>query len=404
MQKLIQSYITSVLITFFYRIETNDVLERYQVGFSDELKEGINGLLIINYIDGCIFMKLCDNAELYKLEILLKDVKDHLSPLQPSFAFLNFFMKNCQLFQRYLKKFLAGRKKITTQIVNGVALEIQNLLSKICTGEATISEVTLDGFIDLDIIKKEYLETTDYFKHSDFFYDKKCLEQDYLESVFFLLEICKQIILLHQVCHHYDLECVKEDLFVSTVNFADDLTKNCSDLLLSDSVQKLDKVKEDLKLNTQEIETRTDLFIAVKESSNFINFAKERQITGKQGKRIFIQQHRLVTTQLQHEDYDSVVLDQLLACFDYVEPFLDQKILFKELIDKIAAVHVSNGDVHNGIVQLKTVNRKINTIKLWFEVKIAYNCVYILSFNLFVIIFFLRESPLLTQATCWNGS
>ena len=88
----------------------------------------------------------------------------------------------------------------------------------------------------------------------------------------------------------------------------------------------------------------------------------EKEFVGVDGQALFNQQYQLVTTQLQHEEYNELVLNHLFAAFRLITPFVDSEQTFSSLMCQVASL-----GVYDASKQLETVNRNINLIRLWFS-------------------------------------
>lgn len=71
---------------------------------------------------------------------------------------------------------------------------------------------------------------------------------------------------------------------------------------------------------------------------------------------------QLITTQLQHVDYNEVVLNHLIGAYEYIFPFTNQDQTLQSLMK---SVHLL--DATKGCKQIKTVNCNIDLIKIWFS-------------------------------------
>ena len=201
------------------------------------------------------------------------------------------------------------------------------------------------------------------------------------EDVFTIREVCKQFKLTK--CHEDpDLVCL--------VEVAEELQSKDrrAQLTMDDTVSKMDLFSEKLLLKDQHSRTIFQLFKEVKDCKALFEFAEEKGFTGEAGRQKFVTSHKLVTTQLQHEEYNAVVLNHLLGCFDYINPFLSRPSSFSELMQLVTSLP----NIENGIRQLRTVNQNIGLIKMWFEVQHG-SCIAAMRY----IVYCCRERVLKTQ-------
>ena len=361
------------------------LLQKHKLRFTTELE--------VQFIDifgrGCTHVITKEDVEnttnsLCQLEVMADGIERFLQPLLQVLDVLVFFELNpSNLFTNILNKFkkdfapkiLHISESVSKEDLKNATEEAISLVWKICQGTATISEVTLNDSLSLECIDVE-----DELQNLSLFakifagrFNKtvqKCeglygipaflkLLQTY-EGIFTIGDICKQFILLVECQTDKDIQ-----LLVEIAEELDSVDRRQA-LTMREAIDKLSMVNEKLQIKQNSIEDVLKLFNEVKNSAAFFTFADEQKFTGLNGKSQFIVRHRLVTTLLQHEEYKEVVLDHLFGCFDYVEPFLVKPSSFKDLMERIASPKLSNID--NGMKQLRTVNRNIALVKLWFEV------------------------------------
>ena len=119
------------------------------------------------------------------------------------------------------------------------------------------------------------------------------------------------------------------------------------------------------------------IFPVVAKCPEFYQFIKKKGFINDKA-AAFSSQVELIKTQLQHQDYNEIVLNHLMPAFKYISPFMDTNQSLSELMDKIIRL-CSEGatfgnDPKRHFCQLETVNSNITTIQLWFlkaEVKHA---------------------------------
>ena len=111
------------------------------------------------------------------------------------------------------------------------------------------------------------------------------------------------------------------------------------------------------------------LFAVVKDSADFYQFLKEKNFRGAEGANFFMQQHTLITSHLQHEEYNEQILNHLLVAFRYMSPFLDTDQSLEQLMNEVyrscgqQAVRGGSTD----FVQLHTVNKNVHLVRVWFS-------------------------------------
>ena len=88
------------------------------------------------------------------------------------------------------------------------------------------------------------------------------------------------------------------------------------------SEEYLAEIRQILDL-TDENQIALGIFAVVKDSAEFYQFLQEKNFKGMEGASFFMQQLTLITSHLQHEEYNEQVLNHLLVAFRYMSPFLD---------------------------------------------------------------------------------
>ena len=107
---------------------------------------------------------------------------------------------------------------------------------------------------------------------------------------------------------------------------------------------------------------RSEHFSKIADSVDFYHFLEEKQFTGRKGEVLFRQQFELVTAQLQHEEYNEIVLNHLFAAFKFISPFTDSGQSFSSLLKAVSSL-----DTTEGLTQLDTVKNNMHLIRLWFS-------------------------------------
>ena len=312
-------------------------------------------------------------------------IERFLQPLLQALDVLVFFELNpSDLFTSILNKFKTdivpelhiSESCVSKEDLKNATEEAVSLVWKICQGSAIVSEVTLNNSLSLECINVED-ECRNLSLFAKIFASQfketlqKCEGLKGIPALFELLQTYEGIFTIGEVCDQFNLlaKCQTDEDLRILVNIAKELSleDRCQALTLKEAMNMLSIVNEKLQIRSDtSIGDVLKLFNEVKNSAAFFTFADEQKFTGVNGKSQFIVRHRLVTTLLQHEEYKEVVLDHLFGCFDYVEPFLVKPSSFKDLMERIASPKLSNID--NGMKQLRTVNRNIALVKLWFEV------------------------------------
>ncbi len=259
--------------------------------------------------------------------------------------------------------------------VDSLQKSLQNthkLLMEIMNGEATYADIIAQGKLDLKTLdlENEFSILKSCFltlKISQSKFDGLAGVRSFLELFQYTKHIPVQKI--EDACEQYHLNgCLKELEEIKSIVKYVESEGNRSKLTSQDASEKMKQIKTlfcltpDPGFSFKRRDNCLDIFHAVSYSTEFYQFIRDKQFYGQKGQVTFHQQYQLITAQLQHEEYDESVLNHLLAAFNVMTPFLDQKQSFKDLMTKITRL-----DTTIGLKQLETVNSNITLIRLWFS-------------------------------------
>jgi hypothetical protein len=398
--------LTSLLVTngVSFPEQLSDVLTKY-VRIPGESNKMI-GVLLENEppvsttgkftLGSNVSLKLSNELQLRGLQKLVDDLHKFLQPLVEHMEMLVFFSLNeSVLFLKYHKMHLEeisieyrekdedvqsifslpGLQSINqvkskddeemNMLVKSLALT-EGILGRLNAGVATYSEITAEGKIDLTSVNIDAeLKILGEYIIS---YKPELRNEAGLSGVKNMLELfqyTEKVLTIHKVCEQYKLKgCLGDDSLKQLKQIAEDLAPRESREKLTPIVA-TDKLKEVkcLLFKTQNGDSRClKLFDAVADCKAFHEFLWDRQLVGPQGREVFTQQCRLITAQLQHEDYDEQVLNHLIGAYQLMFPFIDTDQNFSSLMNQVVKLHTSNG-----LKQLYTVNSNIFLIQLWFS-------------------------------------
>ncbi len=357
-------------------------------------------------------LQLTKHLTLKKLISLVRGIEDFQMCLLDHINMLIFFKLNpCVMFDKYLRlaiekaveaeqaesdssfgvpnlsmfKFSAPRSMFLSAAVKpkkreGVSVdalkksleETSKLLMKIMRGEAAYTDIIAQGKLDLESldIETEFTTLKSYFMTLNITQS----ESEGLAGVRSLLELfqyTKHIQKIEDACEQYHLKgCLEDPQLQEVKELVKDVESegNRSKLTPIEASDRMKRIKKLLCL-TPDPETQfkprdncLEVFPAVSNSAEFYQFIRDKYFYGQKGQMTFHQQYQLITAQLQHEEYDEFVLNHLLAAFNVMTPFLDQKQSFGELMTKVARL-----DTTFGLKQLETINGNITLIRLWFS-------------------------------------
>ena len=314
-----------------------------------------------------------------QLEEMADEIKTFLEPMALSLDVLVFFQlhKSC-LFEQYLTK-CKDIDLVTTETDQRIRLNTTVLLTvaflwRLCHGSATVSEVTFACSL-CDINVEHEKESLKLFSESQVFLERfhehkqECVGPDGISAVLELFQIKDYIPVIVEACQQVGLHQILSDPQLQKLeNLQSELQSEDyrQNLTMTEAKNMLIEVEDILQIKTRNYQHIFELFDVIKDSGAFFGFAEEQKFTGFSGRNRFRTRHRIVTTELQHEQYNEKLLDHLLGCFEFVEPFLAKPSSLKELMERVTSL----SNIPNGIKQLKTVNAGIVLVRHWFEVRL----------------------------------
>ena len=341
-----------------------------------------------------------------------KQLMTYYSPISKSLDILAFAIGNeVKLFIKYIKSFLKpiqvesisptvdedsptdieggfnGNKRKLTCLYSAI-VSAQGLVRRIVYGTAIIDDIQVicsddlaginlnhesecfklyskwQGYTELpqvDIIGKAYIATVELFQAKD------------------------HLIQLHNVLNQFELRKIVESSESSEINLIANqmylnLPEKRREFTVLNAIEKYQFVCNNLCMEEGSV-SKTDgnrinytvsnhkcfrLFEAYEQSMVFFRYAKERGFTGSDGTRKFKEQHQLVTEELLHENiFHDTIMDHLLGTFQFFEPLFQKPNSLKKLMSIIT--QFSKHHIETAIEQIKTVNKNISLIRLWFD-------------------------------------
>ncbi len=245
--------------------------------------------------------------------------------------------------------------------------QTKELLERLMKGTAAYYDIIAEGELKLETldIEREF-ETLTAFS---VYVNLTSTEQTGLSGVRSMLELFQytiQIEAIQNVCDQYQLKgCQQDRELLELRRIVEELKeeRNRASLTPIEATRKMERVKKLLCLDNPKCSPKSlDLFAAVTDSAAFYQFVRDKHFFGEKGQVAFRQQYTLITSHLQHEEYDETVLNHLYAAFKFIQPFMDQRQTFHELMEQVTKL-----DATNGLKQLQTVNSNITLIRLWFS-------------------------------------
>jgi len=188
-----------------------------------------------------------------------------------------------------------------------------------------------------------------------------------------LFQYSQQISVIPDVCSQYHLvQCLNDpklkqlEEIVKSIKTAEDRAKVTGKI----ANNHMKRIREILNFTDPSIAKKClKIFPAVANCAEFYQFIQKKGFAND--RNAFSSQVQLITTQLQHEDYNETVLNHLMPAFQYITPFLDKEQSLGDLMNKVVTLcsdKVGFGrDSRKDFCQLETVNSNITMIQLWFS-------------------------------------
>ena len=394
------------------------VLVKYGVSIPHELDAKFESNFKLRSASTAIEYKPNRNARLNDLVTLYNEISEFVFPILDSLDTLTFkTQRGCVIIEKCIDYFLKQmansdcmplppdsdpNESLTIVneklvLLNSAVQKGEGLLYKILDGDATVKQI-LDIFtppeskeeiIDetlllekpafkqvlytsiLPVINELDLDKETQSLHAFIYLKKsecKCLKHvsDGITAIVEVFEACNEVVNLKKTCDQFSLhKCLNDP----QMNQLDEITNefdaksSMAKLTMTDSIQKIMVVKKLLKIDTVLNNPCFKLISEVQKCGALYIFAQEKGFTSKDGMQNFLNQHRLVTRALQHEDYYDDVLDQLRGAMQFIFPFFDKECSLGELMEKITTLP----KIMTGIAQLQVVNSNIDLIKLCFN-------------------------------------
>ena len=380
--------------------------EGYLAVTFSEISPSITGAFCPGHV---VSLKIASTVTLCQLFKLVHDLDELLSPIKENLDLLiYFFLHKSALFDTYLRyqlrkhsgqtwesppsmqvavsrvRTMSGAflnsirrssepfKGISWEILAVALKETKELVVKLVEGTAQYSDVTAGGNLplekmDLDIEFKVLVDYTKYLHSGDENYTGLRGIQCMLE----LFQYTDHIQKVYSVCEQYHMKGCLEDAHLQEIKaIADDLQQvTCRDQLTpKEAIEKVEKIVKALCLKKRGLGYDRQclrLFPAVADSAIFYQLIKDKQFYGDVGREVFRQQYELITAQLQHEEYNEVVLNHLLVAFQVLSPFLDDEQDFESLMSQVNEMNEMS--ITTGCQGLQTVNKNIHLVRLWFS-------------------------------------
>ena len=344
-------------------------------------------------LQGGIFVSISKDLTLKKLINIVQELEEFLKPIVPYVNMMVLFtLHKSTLFQTYLNQYLerepknklstnmavgtgypdmpdippvgvvpCGVSKAQIERLGGALQSTERLLSRLAAGKATYKDITADGHLQHESI----LITWEFTLIAQFL--QLQIESDAglggVRDMLELFQFVQHISNMQTVFKKYNIQgCLQDESFSTLVEIMKSLSETSQRAQLTplQASANLEQVKSILCIQDDSCDC-LKLFPAIVDSEPFYNFLDGKKFTGEKGKDKFENEYRLITAQLQHENYNELVLNHLGGAYGFIQPFTQKEQSLGCLMEQVLGF-----DAANAVIQLKTVNTNIMLIQLWF--------------------------------------
>ena len=294
---------------------------------------------------------------------------ESLEPLEKYEEFFTyFFLQKNDLFMASLCYFCQREKKeddpLSIESFGAAVAHTYEWLDNLIQEKSTFADIKpifelLDPrVLNLDLIKSQFRK----FPHfASLTRDLKFM------NLFELLLYRAHLPAIEQACESYGLEgCKQSPQFRKIIKFSekpqDDYFVN--QLTISDASNYLYELRNYLSGASPRRLRIFDIMISAKEFYNFL-MDPENEYYKTERRKLFFDEIKIITGDLQNEDYNDKILSHLQIAYKFIVPFCFKDSSFSELMKQITSEEFKNGE-ESGFEELETVNRNINQIRLWF--------------------------------------
>ena len=297
---------------------------------------------------------------------LVEQITAFLAPVEPNMDLLVYF----KLCPSYL---FSTHMHHTLSAVRGSAVEesapeqmhiavehVKAMLVKVLKGTATYGEIIIKSFkLETFNIEEEFSTLLGCQSLRE--YGSEGLTG--IRSLLKLVQFAEPILTLKQVFEQYGLDCCLSDPhFIETNKLAQTLQDSDKRANISFEIARLkwEDVHKALCLKEDASPKCLELFSKVADSADFYQFLKEKDLVGT---ATFQHKIEVITRHQELDDYQQMVLNHLIAAFEFIAPIMDpsHKSLYA-LMSAVAALKPPEG-----LPQLETVRKNMHLIQFWFS-------------------------------------
>ena len=337
---------------------------------SKDCQKRINPSLTDSFKLAAVSLNLLKSLDLKKLKELVCELEEFLRPISNDLDMLVFFyLHKSVMFAQYMRYHLqvvsegqSGQScdhGVTIQVLSKALECTRDLLRRITEGTATLADITAHNTLELNCVNIDYeLSTLSLYATPG----DSCEGLEGISNLLKLLKAMQFIKIIKETCEQYHLEeCTRDPDFATLIGIME-LKTNEAELTLKKATRTMTDIRRILFLKSDDDIEKLQLFAVINESGEFYHFIREKKFVGDEGQTRFRQQYQLITSQLQHEEYNQFVLNDLYTAFELITPFMDTLQKFHSLMQKVSRVSKTSN-----FSPLKTVNDNISLITLWFS-------------------------------------
>ena len=314
------------------------------------------------------WLSLARKCSLNSLCQLVRQITTFLAPVEPSMDLLVYFtLHHSYLFSTHMHRALSeiATNERTPEQVHIAVDHVKALLVKVLKGTATYGEIIVENF-RLEVFKVEEEFSTLLECQNLRQYGTYTTGFTGIKSLLKLIQFARPILILKQVFEQYGLDrCSNDSHFEEIYKLALTLqdSEERANISIYDAIQKWKIVYKALCLKENASPKSLELFSKVADSADFYQFLKEKDLVGTLGSVAFHHKVEIITRHQERDDYQEMVLNHLIAAFEFIAPIMDPS--HKSLHSLMSAV--ATLELPEGLPQLETVRKNMHFIQFWFS-------------------------------------
>lgn len=316
--------------------------------------------------------KVKSNCTFHDLNKLEECIKNFFLPIEHEMVMFVYFKAHGSVFfDAHLKSQLKSNRGHHSTTVENLGLSLtktKEVIMHFMDGSIKYNELILNGELKVQII-----------------FDEEMLLQNALDLNFF--EICSptgfqdlsnlsevfglsyHAATLHEIFARFKLEHIsRDDRFIDcyemTSKFREDAVN--IDTELKTAKKLLDEIRLKFCLNSTMNIQCLNILVRIRDSPELHKFIEAKKFFGEKGLDSFRQQYQLITTRLQHMDYDESVLNNLPGAVKLISPLYrinesESRNPFKDVMYSV----LDNSNFNT--TKLQNVNKNMGLIQRWFS-------------------------------------